>query len=239
MLVHYDPAVELVLACDASPYGVGAVLSHHFSDIEEKPIIFVSCSLGAAERKYSQLEKEGLAIVFGVKKFHQYLCGRQFTILSDHKPLQHIFKETSAIPPLTSARIQRWALLLGGYDYRISYKPGPQHANADMLSRLPSSPPPTTTPDTPETVFLLDVFDSSPVTSSHVRQWMAKDLTLIKVRDALVTGNILDGPDFKPYQQCWSELSVEQQCILRGIRIVIHTKERKAVMDLLHEGQPG
>ena len=70
VLVHYDPVVELVLACDASPYGVGAVFSHRFSDIEEKPIIFASRSLGAAERKYSQLEKEGLAIVFGVKKFH-------------------------------------------------------------------------------------------------------------------------------------------------------------------------
>ena len=58
MLVHYDPAIELVLACDASPYGVGAVLSHRFSDTEENPIIFALRSLGAAEQKYSQLEKE-------------------------------------------------------------------------------------------------------------------------------------------------------------------------------------
>ena len=70
MLVHYDPAIELILACDASPYGVGAVLSHRFSDTEENPIIFALRSLGAAEQKYSQLEKEGLAIVFRVKKFH-------------------------------------------------------------------------------------------------------------------------------------------------------------------------
>ena len=114
LLAHYDPSLELILTCDAPPYGVGAVLSHHYSNEEEKPIAFASRSLGAAEKKYSQLEKEGLAIVFGVKKFHQYLYGRRFTILSDHKPLQHIFKETSAIPPLPSARIQRWALLLGG-----------------------------------------------------------------------------------------------------------------------------
>ena len=66
-----DQAIELVLACDASPYGVGAVLSHQFSDIEEKLIIFASCSQGAAERKYSHFKKKGLAIVFGVKKCHQ------------------------------------------------------------------------------------------------------------------------------------------------------------------------
>ena len=106
LLAYYDPSLELILACDASPYGVGAVLSHRYSNEEEKPIAFASRSLGAAEKKYSQLEKEGLAIVFGVKKFHHYLYGRRFTILSDHKPLQHIFKETSAIPPLASASFQ-------------------------------------------------------------------------------------------------------------------------------------
>ena len=64
-------------------------------------------------------------MVWGVKKFHQYLFGRQFTILcSDHKPLQHIFAENKPIPTLASARIQRWALTLGAYNYKIQYKPG-------------------------------------------------------------------------------------------------------------------
>ena len=65
VLVHYDPSRELVLACDASPYGVGAVLSHKYPDEKDRPIAFASRSLAAAERNYSQLEKEGLAIVFG------------------------------------------------------------------------------------------------------------------------------------------------------------------------------
>ena len=87
VLVHYDPSEEVIVACDASPYGVGAVLSHREANGQEKPIAFASRSLAVAEKKYSQLEKEGLAIVFAVKRFHQYLFGQHFIILSDHKPL--------------------------------------------------------------------------------------------------------------------------------------------------------
>ena len=73
----------------------------------------------------------------GVKHFHQYLFGREFTIVSDHKPLQHLFSESKATPVLASAHIQRWSLILAAYNYNIQFKPGSQHNNADMLSRLP------------------------------------------------------------------------------------------------------
>ena len=91
LLVHFNSSKPLVLACDASPVGVGAVLSHRLDDETEKPISYVYRTLSAAERKYSQLDKEALAIIFGVKHYHQYLYGQEFVILSDHKPLNHIF----------------------------------------------------------------------------------------------------------------------------------------------------
>ena len=68
LLVHFDPSLPLILSCDTSMYGIGAVLAHHMTDGSEKPIGYVSQTLTESEKHYSQLEKEGLACIFAVKK---------------------------------------------------------------------------------------------------------------------------------------------------------------------------
>ena len=93
--MHFDPKHPIVLACDASAHGISAVLSHRFTDGSEKPIGFVSRTLTDTEKKYSQVEKEGLACVFGVSRFHAYLFGHKFTLVTDNKESYHylIFPE--------------------------------------------------------------------------------------------------------------------------------------------------
>lgn len=136
LLVHFDPTKELVLECDASPEGIGAVLSHVIDGIE-RSIAFRSRTLTKTEKNYSQLEREALALVFAVVKFRDYLLCREFTLKTDHEPLVGLFKENRPIPSTAASRIQRWAITLGAYKYTIKYKPGSSNQNADALSRLP------------------------------------------------------------------------------------------------------
>lgn len=140
-LVHFNSELDIVLATDASPVGLGAVLSHRYEDGSERPIAFASRSLTKSERNYSQIDKEATAIYWGIKKFFQYLYGRKFILITDNKPLTTIFNPHKTLPTLSATRMLHYALFLSGFDYSIEYKRTCDHSNADFLSRFPYEKP--------------------------------------------------------------------------------------------------
>lgn len=239
VLVHYSADRELILACDASPYGVGAVLSHKMLDGTERPLGFVSRTLTSSEKRYSQLDKEGLAVIFGIQRFHKYLYGRKFTITTDHKPLITLFNEMKPVPHMVSPRIQRWSVLLRAYEYKIIYKPGKFHSNADALSRLPV-PTVQKEEERPERVLMLDHMDDVPLNVSQVRKWTSKDAILSQVYSYILSGwpEVKD-PELVPYHSRRLEMSAQDGCILWGARTVIPPPGRTALLKALHQSHPG
>ncbi len=149
----------------------------------------MSPELSPAEKNYSQIEKEALACIFGVKRFHSYVYGHPFTLAyTDHKPLLALLSEKRAIPAQASARIQRWALTLAMYEYSLEFKRSSTHSNADALSRLPLPDMAQSVPLPAETVLMLDQLRDMPVTTDQIRRWTHRDPTLSRVLQFVQSG---------------------------------------------------
>ena len=240
VLTHYDPALPVRLACDASPTGIGAVLSHVMPDGSERPVAFASRSLTTTERKCAQIDKEALSIVWGVKRFHVYLYGRRFTLITDYKPLTAIFHPEKGVPAMTAARLQRYAMFLAGFNYKIEYKSTTKHCNADGLSRLPLQQKEREEMEVDSSeVFHATQFEPLPVTSEAVARETRRDPVLARVYESIVKGwSARIGGD-KPYYERRNELTVHQGCILWGMRVVIPNKLQGRVLEELHDGHLG
>ena len=127
ILAYYDAHKPLEIQCDASKDGLGAVLMQ-----EQKPIMYASRALTETERRYAQIEKEMLGIVFSLMKFHQYTFGRRTTVITDHKLLLSISKK-----PLDQAprRLQGMLVKTQTYDINLEFRPGKEMHIADQLSK--------------------------------------------------------------------------------------------------------
>ena len=255
VLMFYDPDLPLRVDCDASAYGLGAVLSHVVDSVDH-PIEFISRTLSTAERNYSQIEKEALGIVWSIKRFHRYLYARPFELYTDHQPLEFILNPHSNIPMMAAGRIQRWALILSAYQYTIKFRPTSKHGNADVCSRYPL---PETKDEvnlgeaeSPFTIFSLYMDEDKPLLNSElIAKFTKLDPLLGKIlyqvqegwMDDKKTSKVSDeATSDKEYQALYSrrhELSYEQGCILWGDRVIVPEKLRSEMLKMLHATHMG
>ena len=241
LLVHFDPKLDIVLACDASACGIGAVLSHCMPDGQEKLIGFVSRMLTVAEKNYSQMEKEGLSCVYGIRRFYSYLFGRHFELRTDHKPLLTLFNEQKPISPQGSSRIQHWALKLAVYHYKIVYRSTLQHANTDAMCRLPIEGTPEEPQTTSKLVLMVEKLKDAPITAHQIAHRKERDSLQSRVCRDIREGwpNVNSDNELKLYWSRRLELSVQDGCVLWGGRVVVPSRGREFILAELHRGHPG
>ncbi|XP_061715253.1 uncharacterized protein K02A2.6-like [Cydia pomonella] len=254
VLAHFNPAADIVLTVDAGPHGLGAILSQIEADGTERPISFASRTLNAAEKRYSQLQKEATSIIFGIRRYHQYLYGRAvpFTLRTDHKPLLSIFGPYRGIPEVSANRLQRYAMFLSGYNYKIEYVRSADN-NADFLSRACLPGPAgargeaarcaTATTDIPDRASYINfVVDGNlPVTLTELRQHTERDTILQKVIHFILNGwpKKVSEEALKPYYLCRLQLSYENGCVMRGHKVVIPAKLQSVILAEVHQSHLG
>ena len=124
------PTLPFVVRTDASNTSVGCVLLQYHDDVPH-PIFYGSRKLLDREKRYSVIERECLAVVYGINKFKYYLLGSPFILEVDHKPLIYLNKFKGS-----NGRLMRWALSLQPYTFRLVHIPGANNLGADLLSRL-------------------------------------------------------------------------------------------------------
>ena len=249
-LSHYDETKPLILATDASQRGIGAVLMQKQNG-EERPIAHASKTLSSTQQRYSQIEREALSIIYGVKKFHQYLYGRKFTLITDHKPLVSIFSPNKNLPTMTVQRLQRYALTLMAYQFDIQYKKTSEHGNADGLSRLTTSSDRKfdefETRESIEISCSIDIaMDGLPLSRGTICEETQRDSTLKTVISCVERSNwskIAKNSDLLPFKKNKDSLSVDENVLLLrrdGLsRVVIPSVLQSKVLQLLHEAHWG
>ena len=246
VLKFYDVTQPVTLQCDASQTGLGATILQ-----QGQPVAFASRSLRDTEQNYAQIEKEMLAIVYGCERFDQYLYGKEVSVESDHKPLETIMKK-----PLHKApkRLQRMMLALQKYDLKVTYKPGRHLYIADTLSRayINSDKEAKSYGEVrqvndmqqkdPEEINLLKYLPISEERLSEIRQKTKEDPELQKLKQVIMIGwpetNTVP-VEVKPYYNFRDELSVVDDILFKGTRVIIPKELIPDMKDRIHSSHMG
>jgi len=241
VLSYYETGQPTRLSVDAGPNGLGAILFQRKAE-GWKPVACVSRALTPVETRYSQLEREALAIRWACEKLYKYLIGARFEIQTDHMPLIPMFTKPHSRPPM---RIERWLLYLQQFDYTIEYCPGIKNA-ADYLSRHT----PTLTKEdirqseARDAVVRSIIADTIPraIPLQEIKEETAKDKALTRLRQLIQMGDYHSckkDPELKSYAGVFTELCTVDGLILRGSQIVLPTQLQLRAVKICHEGHLG
>jgi len=238
-MAYFDPHKKTVLFVDASPVGLGAMLTQ-----SGKVISYASKALSSVERRYSQIEGEAFAITWGCHHFRMYLLGSHFKVITDHKPLLHIFNSPTF---QASARIDNWRLKLQSFNFEVLYSRGDLNP-ADYISRhLQAATQCDLIAESAEQYVNFVMTQATPkaLSKENIIKATAQDATLQEVMRLISNGqwnnlkpvNGVDPSTLKICASVRNELtSVDGNIVLRGNRIVIPDALQKRVIELAHEG---
>ena len=231
VMTYYDPNKSSKILVDASPVGLSAILTQ-----DGKILAYGSRALSDVESRYSQTEREMLAVVWGAEYYHVYVFGSQFTIVTDHKPLLGIFKSHKPI----SARMERWRLRLTPYIYDLIYSPGEDNP-ADFLSRHPRKNAPE---DTVAEQYVNYIFKNAvpkAMTEAEIALESENDEVIQQLKKAIQSeqDNLWKNPILKDYTNVRNELTVVGDVVLRDNRIVMPSKLQQKAIDLAHSSHQG
>lgn len=233
---HYDTQAPTQLMTDASLRGLGASLLQPDENGQYRPVAFASKSLTQTQSNYSNIEREMLAIVFGIERFHTFLYARQFKIITDHKPLVSIMSKNIHSAPM---RLQQMLHRIQGYTFDIEYRPGPSMGLADSLSRLPN---PHKIGEV-DLVIRIDYMNIKDAKLQEIKNETRIDPVLQCLRDVVHEGwpnTIKEIPtDIREYWDYRDEISVYDGLLLKGERIIIPTNLRQNMLTQLHYGHLG
>lgn len=238
VLAHFNPENPISLTTDASSYGISGVLSQTLPSGEEKPVAFCSRTLSKAEQNYSVVEKEGLAVIFSVLKFFNYLIGYDFIIKTDHKPLLGLFGENRGYPQMAASRIQRWAVILSAFKYKLIYVKGINN-EADLFSRLPL---PVKEAEDLEQNYMHFIKNAGvKIDYKLIEKETREDKILSELCNAIRNGKMsgLKGNDWIPFSRRKDELYIQDGIVMWGYRVVIPKSLQKGILQYIHASHLG